>query len=686
MNYKFNSYKKPEIKYGHLKLGGKSCNRDSIDINSLYITKNEVPWIGVMGEFHFSRYNKEHWRKELAKMKAGGINIVSTYLFWIYHEEIEGSFDFTGDRDIRLFVKTCQQEGLYVFLRIGPWSHGECRNGGFPDCLLQKNIPLRQNAPEYLEKVQIYFEKIFEQVKDYMFAKGGNIIGVQLDNELGDNPHHLAKLKYMAQEIGFDVPLYTVTGWNYVEGARIPADEVLPVFGGYPEAPWEQHTNALPLSKHYVFNTMRNDNAIGCDILEQTADDGWRLPYELYPFATCELGGGIQVTHHRRPCIKAMDIYAMSLVKLGSGNNLIGYYMYHGGTNKIGRLSTLQESKKSGYPNDYPVLSYDFQAPISEFGEIRRSYGLLNLLHLFVQDYGSILAPMSTVTSVNTIAADDLNSLRYCMRTDGKSGFIFVNHYQRLAKLKDIKEAVISAGEIKFPAIDISGDISFIMPFNLKLGDDYLLYATAQLICRHDNTCFFAAVPGINPEFCFKNGQKYKTDYKKESIIEHLGIKIIILPWDTAQFIRRIDGKIYIGDNCSVFGMDGKILSAEDVDFSYRVYTKNGFEHITSREGKLAAVTKKQDIDKPPLNPQYAFELNYNSPRKIKWSKISVSGPYGFANIDYTGDAAQLYIDGKLYADEFYYGSPWRIKADALYKKECYLAVSELRDDFYNEF
>ena len=36
-------------------------------------------------------------------MKAGGVTLVATYLLWIYHEEEEGRFDFTGDRDIRAF-------------------------------------------------------------------------------------------------------------------------------------------------------------------------------------------------------------------------------------------------------------------------------------------------------------------------------------------------------------------------------------------------------------------------------------------------------------------------------------------------------------------------------------------------------------------------------------------------------
>ena len=52
-------------------------------------------------------------------MKAGGITLVSTYLFWIYHEETEGEFDFNKDNNIRAFVLACKELNLDVKLRIG---------------------------------------------------------------------------------------------------------------------------------------------------------------------------------------------------------------------------------------------------------------------------------------------------------------------------------------------------------------------------------------------------------------------------------------------------------------------------------------------------------------------------------------------------------------------------------------
>ena len=41
-------------------------------------------------------------------------------MFWIYHEEIEGEFDFSGDLDIAKFVDDAAKAGLDLILRIGP--------------------------------------------------------------------------------------------------------------------------------------------------------------------------------------------------------------------------------------------------------------------------------------------------------------------------------------------------------------------------------------------------------------------------------------------------------------------------------------------------------------------------------------------------------------------------------------
>lgn len=670
MIYKFKEFKDEPLLINHLNMGGKNPKGEEINVTSRYFTRNGKPWIGVMGEFHFSRYSRENWHRELAKMKAGGITIVSTYLFWIYHEEIEGKMDFGGDNDIRAFIEECKDVGLDVVIRIGPWAHGECRNGGFPDWLLKKDYKLRDNNEEYLAVVKKWYQSIYNEVKGLFYKDGGNIIAVQIENEFVDNAEHLAKLKEIAVECGFIAPIYTVTGWNSASGAKIPVDEVVPVFGGYCEAPWENHMNRLSPSPHYFFNRMRNDSAIGTDLIAKTQSDGWQLPYERYPFATCELGGGIEVTHHRRPIIKPMDIYAVSLVKLGDGNNLVGYYMYHGGTNKIGELSTFNETKATGYPNDYPILSYDFQAPLSEYGEVREQYGLLNMLHMFVNDFGEEFAPMIAVDSANSVAADDTNSLRYGMRTNGKSGFVFVNHYQRLTELTDIEKAVISAGNVEFPPIDVKGEVSFFMPFNMKMGDSVLEYATAQPLCKCDDTYFFAEIPNIKAEYKFSKGSA----------------NIVTVPFENAKYMRKLNGTVYIGGGCNLYEENGQVHSVEDGEYICQKWNGSEFETLTIVQSAKQSNVEITGVENAPFEPKYKEELCIGGERELTWKKINVDGGYGFAEIDYVGDVAQIYADGELVADDYYYGKTWRVPCKLLYGKECYMVISEMKDDFYKEF
>ena len=670
MIYKFKEFKDEPLLINHLNMGGKNPKGEEINVTSRYFTRNGKPWIGVMGEFHFSRYSRENWHRELAKMKAGGITIVSTYLFWIYHEEIEGKMDFDGDNDIRAFIEECKDVGLDVVIRIGPWAHGECRNGGFPDWLLKKDYKLRDNNEEYLAIVKKWYQSIYNEVKGLFYKDGGNIIAVQIENEFVDNAEHLAKLKEIAVECGFIAPIYTVTGWNSASGAKIPVDEVVPVFGGYCEAPWENHMNRLSPSPHYFFNRMRNDSAIGTDLIAKTQSDGWQLPYERYPFATCELGGGIEVTHHRRPIIKPMDIYAVSLVKLGDGNNLVGYYMYHGGTNKIGELATFNETKVTGYPNDYPILSYDFQAPLSEYGEVREQYGLLNMLHMFVNDFGEEFAPMIAVDSGNTVAADDTNSLRYGMRTNGKRGFVFVNHYQRLTELADIENAVISAENVEFPPIDVKGEVSFFMPFNMKMGDSVLEYATAQPLCKCDDTYFFAEIPNIKAEYKFSKGSA----------------NIVTVPFENAKYMRKLNGTVYIGGGCNLYEENGQIHSVEDGEYICQKWNGSEFETLKIGQSAKQSNVEITGVENAPFEPKYKEELCIGGERKLTWKKINVDGRYGFAEIDYVGDVAQIYADGELVADDYYYGKTWRVPCKLLYGKECYMVISEMKDDFYKEF
>ncbi len=681
MVYKFKEYKKSEILRGHLNMGGSNPEGERIDVTSLYFERGGKPWLGVMGEYHFSRDKKDNWYRELSKMKAGGVGIVSTYLFWIYHEENEGEFNFEGDCDIRRFVLDAKRAGLDVVLRIGPWCHGECRNGGFPDWLLEKPYKKRDNNEGYMEKVRIWYEKIYNEVEGLFYKDGGNIIAVQLENELVDNSGHILALKNLAKETGFDAPVYTATGWNSQYGAKIPVDDVVPVFGAYADAPWAGHTDKLPPSPHYAFNTMRNDSAVGLDVINATAPDGWRLPYERYPFATCELGAGLHSTHHRRYVMRGMDAYAMSLVKLGCGNNLTGYYMYHGGVNKTGKNSTFNESRITGYPNDYPILNYDYQTALSGYGEAGECYGLLCMLHLFINDFGDMLAPMESVEAESFVEETDFEGLRYCMRTDGEGGFVFINHYQRLYPLKDVEGVVIDTGSVVFPEISVRGDVSFILPFNIKLGEERLEWATSQLLCRRGNTFFFAEIPDIKAEYKF-NGNDRVYDGRN---FMYKGVRIVTLDFNEARYLRKLGGEIFVGNRCDLYVANGMLSCIQPGDFEYKVWDGTDFENcIEEHEFEDANVTFHSVEE--PFVPGYVDQLCIGGERKRVWKRLEADSPYGFIEIPYSYDVAQIYAAGKLVADNYYTGRAWRVPASLIFLKEAYLVMSEMKDDFYREF
>ena len=373
-----------------------SPGRSTLSVNSRYLMLDGKPWLPVMGEFHYSRYPRQYWEEEILKMKAGGVQIIATYVFWIHHEEIEGQFVWTGDRDLRQFVRLCARHGMYVYPRIGPWAHGEVRNGGFPDWLLAK-CATRVNDSTFLTFVRTFYGEIGNQLKGLLWKDGGPVIGIQIENEYANRASnagegYLLNLKRMAIDAGLDVPLYTVTGWD---NAVVPPHAFVPVYGGYPDEAWSGSRGELQPDPQGVFQFHVATPVGPAGIMQSMPATTRDVRQPHYPRFTVELGGGMEDTYHRRVVVSPDDIASMTLTALGSGVNLIGYYMFHGGANPEGKLTTLQESQATGYPNDVPVISYDFQAPLGEFGQMNGTFRKLKVLHQFIQDFGAYLAPMT---------------------------------------------------------------------------------------------------------------------------------------------------------------------------------------------------------------------------------------------------------------------------------------------------
>jgi len=693
-----------------------------LSYNNKYITVDDKPWFPVMGEMHYSRYKKKLWEDELYKMKSGGLDIVSCYTIWIHHEEIEGEFDFEGDKDLHAFISMIKDSGLYCILRIGPWAHGEARNGGFPDWLLEKEkdslLKTRFDDDEYLKYVRRFYEKVYEQVDGFLLKDNGPIIGIQIENEYGHcggyggevGEKHMMTLKNMAKEIGFDVPLYTATGW----GGAVTGG-MLPVMGGYCEAPWDQRLTEIEPSGNYVFTKERNDHNIGSD---HGIGFGITFDMDKFPYLTAELGGGLQITDHRRPVAIGSDIGAMSMVKLGSGCNLLGYYMYHGGTNPYGIKTTLMESRATGYLNDLPVMSYDFNAPLKEYGQITDTYREIKLLSMFVHDFNDEICNMPYVEQKeNTIDPANLDSLRTAVRCmditfEGqklKSGFLFVNNYQRHYVMKNHKDVTLKAFDengdliVSFPnKQNIMDENFFFYPFNMKIGekaiiktasvtplcilhgsaengkDAYVFYINSALapqidiegdldgnkiilITREDALCAQKLVIDGKEYLAFSDDNivETKTGYDIlinifDDIEEEQKARFYVwpkLPKTPARFHEATD---ILADSNDVLENSDIIGSDVFTEYVYDFVIKN---EMTTRFELICDLGSEIDDLKESVEIQDENRKCY----KINVDNIDKNADEVFLFITYAANHGGLYKDGRMIADSFYSGQEWEV-------------------------
>lgn len=635
--------------------------------NTNNLLKNERPWFPVMGEMHYSRYSARLWEESLRKIKAGGLSIVSAYVIWIHHEEEEGVFDFSGNRDLGAFIRLCKKVGISVFLRPGPFVHGEVRNGGFPDWLIEKEkegMKMRCNDERYLSYVRRFWTAVYEQIRGEMLEDGGPVIGIQIENEYGhvgglrgpEGEAHIRTLTALAKEIGFQAPLYTATGWG---GACI--GDLLPVMGGYCEAPWDQRTCEIEPNNNFVFSYTRNDELIACDHHVGNVNTYNEADF---PYLTAELGGGLQVTAHRRPVAHGKDIGAMSTVKLGSGAALLGYYMYHGGSNPKGKFSTLQESRATGYMNDLPEINYDFNAPIRQYGTISDSYKEIKLLAYFLKDFGEDMAALKAEIPETKIVPGDMETLRTSTRHDKEHGYVFFNNYQRRMHMLEHKDTQLigicigSDTQVVFPKLDIKDGMYGFFPYRMKLGNAVLHCALATPFCELKTS--------KGTTYVFYGDQEPQLQWEGEETADilHLARKEALNAWKVTldqdylllseDYVWEEDGEIKVCGGCrtKVFiypepekGIKGFMKKDEQGRFA--VYERV----IETQAPKTEVVCVSKDEEKAvyKINISYPLFLHTKSEERQNGHDILLQ-------LSYAGEHLEIFSDGRKLNDHFYTG------------------------------
>lgn len=326
----------------------------------------------ICGEMHYPRIPHEYWRDRLKRARAMGLNTVSAYVFWNFHERQPGEYDFSGQADIAEFVRTAQEEGLYVILRPGPYVCAEWDFGGYPSWLLkEKDMTYRSKDTLFLSYCKRYIQELGKQLAPLTINNGGNIIMVQVENEYGSyaaDKEYLTSIRDMIREAGFNVPLFTCDGGGQVEAGHI--DGALPTLNG--------------VFGEDIFR-----------VVDKYHPGGPYFVAEFYPAWFDEWGRRHSSVAYERP--------AEQLDWMLSHGVSVSMYMFHGGTNF---WYTNGANTGGGYQPQ--PTSYDYDAPLGEWGNCYPKY------HAFrevIQKYlpqGTVLPEVPADNPTTTFASVEL--------------------------------------------------------------------------------------------------------------------------------------------------------------------------------------------------------------------------------------------------------------------------------------
>ncbi len=302
---------------------------------------NGEPFVVKAAELHYPRIPREYWEQRILLCKALGMNTICLYTFWNAHEPKMDRFDFTGQNDIREFIRLCGKNDMKVILRPGPYVCAEWEMGGLPWWLLKKkDIRLREQDPFFMERVDKFQQALAGQVGDLTIADGRPIIMVQVENEYGsygtDRPYVSEIRDMLRKNFGRDVTLFQCD-WssNYLNN-------------GLDDLIWTMNfgTGANIDQQFASLKEHRPDSPLMCSEFWSGWFDKWGPNHETRP---------------------AADMIAGIDEMLSKGISF-SLYMTHGGTN----WGHWAGANSPGFAPD--VTSYDYDAPISESGQTTPKY------------------------------------------------------------------------------------------------------------------------------------------------------------------------------------------------------------------------------------------------------------------------------------------------------------------------
>ena len=441
------------------------CVAQTFEVGKNTFLLNGQPFVVKAAEVHYPRIPRPYWEHRIQMCKALGMNTICIYVFWNIHEQREGAFDFTGNNDVAAFCRLAQKNGLYVIVRPGPYVCAEWEMGGLPWWLLKKkDIRLREQDPYFMERVKLFEQKVGEQLAPLTIQKGGPIIMIQVENEYGsygeDKPY-ISEIRDMLKAIyrPTPLPLSMREGSGYTHDSK--QSTPLPHREG-------QGEGLLLFQCDWSSNFEKN----GLDDLIWTMNFGtganidqqFRRLGELRPDAPkmcSEFWSGWfdkwGAQHETRPAKDMVD----GMDEMLSKGISFSLYMTHGGTS----FGHWAGANSPGFAPD--VTSYDYDAPINEYGQATPKYWELRQM---MQKYSDKKLPAvpKPVAPIITVPQFELTEFVPLLQADGKEETGTIRTFEEMdmgwgtmiysTKLPEIKaKSVLTADIHDFGQVFIDG-------------------------------------------------------------------------------------------------------------------------------------------------------------------------------------------------------------------------------------
>ena len=392
------------------------------------------PFVVKAAEMHYPRIPRPYWEHRIRMCKALGMNTICIYVFWNIHEQREGEFNFTDNNDVAAFCRLAQKNGMYVIVRPGPYVCAEWEMGGLPWWLLKKkDIRLREQDPYFMERVKLFEQKVGEQLSPLTIQNGGPIIMVQVENEYGsygeDKPY-VSEIRDCLRGIyGSELTLFQCDWSSNFEK------------NGLDDLVWTMNfgTGANIDQQFRRLGELRPDSPKMCSEFWSGWFDKWGAQHETRP---------------AKDMVDGMD----EMLSKGISFSL---YMTHGGTS----FGHWAGANSPGFAPD--VTSYDYDAPINEYGQVTPKYWELRTM---MQKYSDQKLPAvpKPIAPIITIPRFELTEFVPLLQANGKEESGTIRTFEEMdmgwgtmiytTKLPEIKaKSILTADFHDFAQVFIDG-------------------------------------------------------------------------------------------------------------------------------------------------------------------------------------------------------------------------------------